>query len=508
MYFRAESRMTGGLEPVHKPRNLLSIDDRCPKSSYHVPPAACTGLLPPKMEEIDISYGKLALPIYEFYVHTNNSLKTVRAAGCMLYCWEGPVHGLEIIENIDLSLNFCDHIKLDFFTGFKTVKNLNLSNNFISVSIAKKPLFEQNHELEVLDLSNNRISFIKPDLFKNQINLQYLSLCNNNMMDFEINISHLTQLEYLGLSNNQIQTLSDGMWKEFLPNILNRQEKKTLTVDLRHNPIECKCENLDFLKWIHSNMENGSKLYVRVSSCINSIHYKDRVNITEKNQLNTQIEYLEKICASYTHLIIGLSVVIAIAVNIIVAVIVHRNRWKIRYWFYVSWNKSESRKGYTSLDHRGSFMFGYKYHVYVASFEEDREFLIEHLSPKLREKGYKLFLQDDDILPGQNLCNVIGNALHVSRTLLCVVSRNSCLSTEEWKVLIHMAHEERNQRGKRMCMTMVLNTTNWSVSLPRSLMELCVSEIIDFPENEDEQPAFWNDLTVKLDEVDNTPVYM
>ncbi|XP_052775433.1 uncharacterized protein LOC128213593 [Mya arenaria] len=153
-------------------------------------------------------------------------------------------------------------------------------------------------------------------------------------------------------------------------------------------------------------------------------------------------------------------------------------------------------------------MFGYKYHVYVASFEEDKEFLMEHLAPKLREKGYKLFLQNDDILPGQNLCNVIGNALHVSQTLLCVVSRNSCLSTEEWKVLIHMAHEEMNKRDKRMCMAMVLNTTNWSVSLPRTLKELCVSEIIDFPENEDEQPAFWNDLTVKLDEVDNTPVYM
>ncbi|XP_052775410.1 toll-like receptor 4 [Mya arenaria] len=168
----------------------------------------------------DISYGKLALPIYEFYVHKNNSLKTVRAAGCMLYCWEGPVHGLEIIENIDLSLNYFS------------------------------------------------------------------------------------------------------------------------------------------------------------------------VNISEKNQLNTQIEYLEQVCASYTHPIIGLSVVIAIAVNIIVAVIVHRNRWKIRYWFYVSWKKFESRK------------------------------------------SDKVFLQDDDILPAQNLCNVIGNALHVSRTLLCIVSRNCCLSTE------------------------------------------------------------------------------
>ncbi|XP_052816448.1 toll-like receptor 4 [Mya arenaria] len=507
MFFRTERRITRGLDPVHKTHNVLNKRDRCPKTSYHIPPAAFTGFLPPEMEEIDISFSKFALPLYEFNVHKNNSLKTVRAAGCMLYCWEGPIHGMEVIENIDLSFNFCDHVEADFFSEFKTVKNLNLSNNFISRSIALKPqLFEYNHELEVLDLSNNRISLIEPDLFKNQRKLKYLSVCNNNMMAFNLNISHLTRLKYLGLSGNHFLTLSETLWKNYLPHIINQRENGQLIIDLRDNPIECKCENLDFLKWIHSNMENGSKLYVRVSSCI----YKGmhNVNISEKTQLNTQIEYLEKVCASYTHLIIILSVVIAIAVNIIVAGIVHRYRWRIRYWFYVSSNKSGAKNGYTSLDQRNPFMFGYKYHVYVASSEEDKEFVIEDLAPKLREKGCKLFLQVDDILPGQSACNVIGNALHVSRTLLCVVSRNSCLRTDEWKVLVHMAHEEMHQRDKRMCLTMVFDTHNWSLSLPRSLNELCASEVIDYPENEDDQPALWNDVKAKLDEIDNTPVFM
>ncbi|XP_052780207.1 toll-like receptor 4 [Mya arenaria] len=506
MFFRAEKRMASNFDPVQTTRKLLSSGDRCPKGTYHIPPAACTGLLPPEMEEIDISFSNLGVPIYEFYVHKNNSLKTVKAAGCMLYCWEGPIHGLQVIENIDLSFNFCNHVEPDFFSRFKTVKNMDLSNNFLSGSIAKTPLFEDNLELEVLNISNNKLSKIHLDMFKSQRNLRHLRLCKNVMMDFEINISHLTQLQYLDLSGNNIRVLSEPLWKVYIPNILNQRESGQLIIDLRENPIECKCENLDFLKWIHSNMENGSTLYVRVSYCL--LKDMSNVNISDKNQMNTQIEYLEKICTSYTYLIVILNVVMAIAVNIIIAGIVHRYRWRIRYWFYVSWNKSESRKGYTSLDNRDPFMFGYKYHVYVASFEEDKEFLMEHLAPKLREKGCKLFLQNDDILPGQNMYNVIGNALHVSRALLCVVSKSGCLSTEEWKVLMHMAHEEMHQRDKRMCLTMVLDTDNGSLSLPRSLQEICVQEVIDYPNNEADQPAFWDDVKEKLIQIDNTPVYM
>ncbi|XP_052218729.1 uncharacterized protein LOC127836269 isoform X1 [Dreissena polymorpha] len=80
----------------------------CPKPFlYYIPTVTITAFLPPKLEYIDLSHSKIGFPIYDFYIDKNNSLKTVIASNSLLYCWAGPVHGVEKVEIIDQLLFKC-----------------------------------------------------------------------------------------------------------------------------------------------------------------------------------------------------------------------------------------------------------------------------------------------------------------------------------------------------------------------------------------------------------------
>ncbi|KAH3810649.1 hypothetical protein DPMN_139045 [Dreissena polymorpha] len=504
---------------AHKNVNSLSLSNEnnsyighhkdldCPKSLlYFIPTVVITAFIPPKLEYLDISHSKIGFPIYDFYIDSNNSLKTVIASNSLLYCWDGPVHGLHNIEMIDLSNNFCSNVNENFFTSILKLKRLHIQRNYLHLVVAYKKIFQSNSELEYIDLSINRINNIHPQLFKHQNKLKWLNLSMNNLMVVDYTISHMQLLRVLNLSDNHITTLS----KEFrsdLEGIVSSRNKITLTVDLTNNVISCSCDNLDVLEWIlEHTYPTSSLLILKMTTCYYTHNISSGlplpVLIRSKADMYFQVSFLQKFCLSYTPLLISMVVLLIFIMNVIIGAIIHRFRWKIRYWYYVGNNKEASVNGYTSIEASLRFQ-RFKYDIYLAYEEDAHEFVLETLRPKLVELDYVVFVHDD-ILEGLPLCNVLTKSIHASRVVVFVLSNGSRESLE-WKIAAHMTNEESNHRGKPIALAMFYDS-NSTRALPEGLQVLRRDAFIDYPANgsEDEYTAFFEDFKAKVKIIMNT----
>ncbi|XP_052217561.1 toll-like receptor 4 [Dreissena polymorpha] len=469
----------------------------CPKPQKFIPTISVTGFLPPRLERIDISHSKIGYPIYDFYIDTNNSLRYFFGAYSLLYCWAGPVHGVENVEEVDLSNNFCSIVKTDFFKSMPRVKRLYLQRNNLFYAVENKKLFHSNFEIEIINLSVNRISRLHPLLFANQTKMKKINLANNNLIAFDNRISHMKSLELLDMSNNHMYTLTKELRSD-LDNIASTRKNGSLTLNLRKNVIACSCENLEVLEWILDRIKPSNNLLaVNISECYftpnRSSSLPNATLIHSKNDLQFQVNYLQNFCASYTALIVVLVVIIFLSINIIVGGLVHRFRWKIRYWYYVSMNK---RNGYMSLNNTS------EHDIYLVYDEHVQEFVLDTLKPKLNEVHYEVFTYND-IKSGCSINDAVINAIHDSKVVVFVVSK-LCNNDPEWECAVEMTEIESVKRGHSIGIVIFYNS-GCTQNLPKSLRSLSQDSFIDYPEHSsiEEIDAFWKDFQLKINKIES-----
>lgn len=483
------------------PAKISSTDGKqCPSTFFHIPPGSITIYVPQKLKEINFSSSKLGFPIYELFF-TNNTVEVLNISNSLVNCWEGPVHGAEEVRKLDLSFNGCSVVAQNFFSTFRKLEQLYLQRNLLYSAVENDTdgvLFKNNKNLTYLDMSFNHIYFIPKDFLQNQALLKVVDLSDNGLQRFETTIEHMSHLRHLDLSNNHIMDLSQDMQRQF---IAIKRCNECLLVNLTGNPIDCSCSKLDFLRWVHSNTDKKS-LYVQINSCyLNSGTHK---KINSGSDLENIIKDLEKSCTSYSTLLICVTIAVVILLNIIVAGVVHRFRWKIRYWYYVvrSPRKSASRSShlYEQIYEDARF----KYDLYVASVNEDRAFVMEALKPNLGSK-YKLFLQEDDILPGQNMYSIIANAIHVSKVVMFVISNDS-LDDAFWHIAIRFAQEESNRRGQQMFFGIFLDT--W-VKWCSDIDAIRRSFYLDVPRmaGNCDMSAFWHECSEMIEDLENRQIF-
>ncbi|KAH3746456.1 hypothetical protein DPMN_180864 [Dreissena polymorpha] len=449
--------------------------------------------LPPKLETLDVHSSNMGLALYG-YMPQNNSLITVYASNALLNSWPNPFPESISLTHLDLSSNLCLDVHRAVFADLRSLQFLDLSGNYLSFAMTNYgDLFENNIQLKHLDISRNELKVLNNTLFKNQIDMIYLNLSQNKLKSFSIYAGNLTKLKVLNISQNCILTLTE--FKQILQVIGNNVENRNKTfVDLRNNDFLCPC-NADDVAFMKSVAEDvRSQRYLLQFTC-------NETEVNNETDFESFKHFFDNKCRTYTvHIIVGVVAGI-ILLNIIVATLVYRFRWKIKYWFYVRNSKRRLRNGYSVI--HDSNNRSYKYHVYVAYSYEVQEFIEDTVLPKLSELGYKVFSQED-IIPGLNLCSVIGNAIHVSRCVLFVVS-SDCDDSNEWSIAVHMANEEAIQRRKPI--TLALLYDGHSVDgIPGAEQLIHQDYFIDFPRNgsEHEITAFWADFEHKLITIHNT----
>jgi Leucine-rich repeat (LRR) protein len=137
------------------------------------------------------------------------------------------------LERVDLSHNLIPVLTFDITFGTKKLKSLNLSHN--AIIDVRKYVVGNLSALEVLDLSNNKLTNLNdPDApFNLPENITHLYLQNNEI--FKMNYTKATSLmniKEINVENNQLMHLNSSMITAI---------KSGISVKFAGNPLVCNC---------------------------------------------------------------------------------------------------------------------------------------------------------------------------------------------------------------------------------------------------------------------------
>ncbi|XP_056125913.1 toll-like receptor 21 [Rhinichthys klamathensis goyatoka] len=391
-------------------------------------------------------------------------------------------HSLSNLSILDLGGNKITHLKPHAFDGLHSLANLYLDRN--RLNMIDSSLFGKLHAtLQVLDLQDNHIQYLKEHTYSPFINM-------SRLLDLKLDAQKpngiyllpraffrgLTSLKSLYLTNNHIigfgdETFDDLKSLEFLtlvdscvgiaqlkPGIFkNLRKLKMLLVENMGIKSFSKevFGNLTGLKTLHLNrnammsldislLDNLTNLtYIDMRSCPLSCgcQNSDLQNWTVSNK-RLQFPYLYNITCqdhpgSYFHnfdtnvcyldielYLFSLTFTFTILLTLIPFLYV-RLYWKFKYGYYVfrSWFGEQWRRLRDQEEK-------YKYDAFVSYNSADEDWVMEQLLPNLEGSSFRLCLHHRDFELGRDIVDNIVAAVYGSRKTICVVSQSFLRS--EW----------------------------------------------------------------------------
>ncbi|XP_071139089.1 toll-like receptor 4 [Mytilus edulis] len=388
-----------------------------------------------------------------------------------------PVSQTDPVPPSILTLNLSSN-KLDkFVLTLTNVQKLILRDNHLGDLLVFKHM-GRNSKLEYVDISENNIYTLKPSIFQGQIELRYINLSHNHLQAVLFDVSRLSHLSFLDLSNNSISALDQNSMRMFD----NISLTSNLTIYLLNNSLQCTCKTLIFWKWVVGTHVNV--FYDR--RCLS----EDGV-VIQFMSINKRIQELEKECISYVSFIIIASIVLMATLICIAVAVVHKYRWKLRYMFYLA--KSKHRRRETSTDSKH-----YVYDAFISYCEHDNLFVINDCIKNLEmERNFKLCLHQRDFIPGEEITTNITNAIHESRKTICIVSKQF-FDSYYCMFEFNMARMESiYSRDRRNIIFLIFVEQILPQNMPLMLLELVQKDsYIEYPNDEQGNVVFWD----KIDE--------
>ncbi|XP_052099451.1 toll-like receptor 4 [Mytilus californianus] len=401
----------------------------------------------------------------------------------MFYSLTGPLCPLDHLTYLDLSDNMSSNVSKVFFQCTPNLQILRLQNNllgFVLPDDVNGEILQHVPQLREINLSENRIPTLPYHFFQSQILVRRLYL-DGNLLDYLIfKIDHMKDLNFLGLSNNRFSYL-DKKARDQLETVF--MNNKNLSIDISGNPLKCTCDTKDFIQWMGNTKIQFNRLHF----------YTCRLSTDKKQNLNNPkrlYEDLQKECASYTSLIIGLISLVVLFVSILTLGLVYRHRWRIRYMYYMvkiryfeTKRKTNEKKIYT-------------YDAFVSYENNDRSFVHGQLLRKLEnDAGLKLCIHQRDFLPGRDIAENITSAIHDSRKIVVIMSPNYLDSY--WCMFeYNMARVESiYSRNKENILFLVFLQQMSPRGLPLFVLELVQSQsYIEYPNDEYGDTVFWEKM--------------
>ncbi|XP_072108162.1 uncharacterized protein [Mobula birostris] len=183
------------------------------------------------------------------------------------------------VEYLNLKGNRLTDLIPDTFEGLSLLKYLFLSYN--SIRFIADYVFQPTPEIELIDISNNKLLAIQGDLFRTKHGLRFLKvldLSNNDILILSPGaFSHLSSLHFLNISDNYLSLIGRGAFDKL---------NSVIYLDLRTTYI-----SLDVLKSILESTSSIVNLYIsHILKCclckfpqLNSLILTRNVEINCKN---------------------------------------------------------------------------------------------------------------------------------------------------------------------------------------------------------------------------------
>ncbi|XP_062619046.1 toll-like receptor 4 [Saccostrea cucullata] len=441
-------------------------------------------LLPPNLKTV--FYNKSALRFEIPWLKSNeNKLEELYIQDNILYSWTGPVIGLKRLRILNMSNNFCSSVSKSFFKHLGNLSELYLSDNLLGFSLSpdtEGEIFASLKNLTRLELRANRITHLPNQIFKGLRSIKDLVLADNTLSTIDFSISTLKNLQFLDISGNQIEFLSETNMKD----IDRQKDKVSFTLNLLRNPISCNCKTLSFLQWMVNRHETKRISFESFEkySCLTSSDRKPLMF----SKIKDYIQELEKECNSYTYLTIILSFIILLFFVILLCGLLYRYRWKLRYFYYMTKSRYH---GYKAV--RSDSQSDFKYDAFVSYADDDFPFVQKMMLELEENNEIRLCIHHRDFVPGYDICENIITAINKSKKTIAVLSPNFIKST--WCMYeLHIAKmEDIYSRENEGVLLLVFYDAVPVEKIPLSIMDLINQRsYIEFPNDEHGDSVFWS----------------
>ncbi|KAK3102200.1 hypothetical protein FSP39_009573 [Pinctada imbricata] len=369
---------------------------------------------------------------------------------------------------------------------FSCLQILQVSDNLLGFSLATDTeglSFTNLHNLTNFDLSSNKIQVLPELIFKNLKSIETLQLSENLLYSFDSRIQQMENLMLLNLSHNQLSELSPKLTSQ-LDVISKRRDRTEIKVDLTGNPLQCNCENLEFLRW-----KTKTSVNVTFDVC------KTKYGKAKFKDLADVLLRLETECKSYTSIIVLGCCMIVVALTVIVCAIIYRFRWKLRYLYYMT---KSHYFGYTRVRHDDDEEEDniYDFDAFISYADEDRGFGLHEMLKNVEEAGnLRICCHNRDFIPGVDIAENITRAIHSSRRTICVMSPNY-LNSYWCRFELNMARMESiySRKGEEI-LFLVLYKGIEQCEIPSFVIDLIDKKsYTEFPDDPQGNVVFWNNI--------------
>ncbi|XP_053372775.1 toll-like receptor 2 [Mercenaria mercenaria] len=327
---------------------------------------------------------------------------------------------------VDISDNGLQFIHPELLSCLPNLQKIDLSTNQLVKMTQESPLlfeklFSRLKSLRNINLSRNELTMVPMKMFENNQEIEVVNLSNNKLEQVHFILTGLKMLRVVNLQGNQIHTL-DQISTDILNGILDGKStgEPRVTVNLNANPFSCsKCETKRFLSWlISANLVDVSSQTLK---CSNEKGLSEK--ITEET-----LDEVEKICERKT-IIISTSVSAAVIVVVLVLALL------IFYLQRQHKRKLLNRKNLINLLRKGEG--SYEFVVFLSFSNDDEDFVNTYILNPLNENLQLMTGIDRELVctgdrhfrPGFYVHNEAYRGLDTTSVMVVVASKNFCRSS-------------------------------------------------------------------------------
>ena len=442
--------------------------------------------IPPYLEKVEWSRSYIELEVGKVKVCEPSTLKYLDVSSNLITEWNGPVKGLEHLENLNLANNYCQKLEPFFFDTFYGLRSLDLSYNFLGPVFSNETVkhadyFRNLSSLVSLDLHENRITLLPANVFENLGNLKYLNLRKNMISEWKSNLNAKC-LRKLDLKGNKLESLPLSL-RMFLdktaklPTTSTCNSSNPVETFLSGNPLRCNCENRPFLRWLGTSrvrFDFDDNIKCRL---VNGDHLK----LADRHVVLDIVSRLDTECFPYVSIIVS---VCTFVLGIVLCVLIYRNRWKLRYWYY----KKRHRHNNVGNDRI------FKHDAFISYASSEGRFIKQFFIPAVeKNRGFKVWVADRDSLAGVSIAENLANAIGSSRKTVLILSRR--YFKEGWcDYEMNLARMEAVETHRKL-MIIVLFEDLAAKEIPIDYQRLLKSEeSLEYPTDSQYNETFWEAL--------------
>ncbi|XP_073520796.1 toll-like receptor 8 [Phyllobates terribilis] len=462
-----------------------------------------------KLQVLDLSYNTKFF-IVEGVTHDLNFIGNLHSLKVLNMSWnkistltdfhikESGIEELRFSGNkLNIMWGKCNQFYKYIFKNFSSLQILDISFNDLEqlpdLIVANLPsnltqLYLNNNRLELwkwstlkhftnlkfLDLSDNRLIAVEPNLFRYTSSLQRLLLRNNLISELSSSFLYkTTSLTELDLSNNKIHSINKSIFLSGNDNFLK-------VLWLEGNPFDCTCEIIDFLQWITNNNVAIPLLATDVT-CASSDFLR------KKSIISFDIQACSSDAISMMFCFLSFLLIVLIMA---IPVLNHLFYWDVWYIYHWCMAKLKTNKIVISETLYDAFI------TYDDQDSDVSDWVYNDLCHQLEENGDRhifLCLEERDWEPGKAVIDNIAQSINQSKKTVFVLTKKY-VKSGKFRTAFYLAMQKLMDENMDVIVIVLLQPVLQNSKYLRLRKKICASSILEWPTNPNAKHLFWQKM--------------